>query len=228
MFCEITNSFGTTKNNHYSWWGFCLSWACTSLVHAVKTAVNSYVQLFCCSWKALSLCNHPLPLPSTNSFTMMSEVLVEGGVIEMFYLRSDHSTISYSLYLGKLWVFVFIDSYFKKKLFWCSYRDAWSMDIKISQSNGLIFSLQQNNNNGFSHRLCELDSYRFLIPIVVPYMCWSFVVRLKSNRKVLGYFHDFQAQVSLSLLAGHYHSPQFLRYRKTNNSFLPILLFFHQ
>lgn len=45
--------------------GFCLTWACRSLTHAVTVSVSSYVQLLCCVCKELFLQNHLKPLSLT-------------------------------------------------------------------------------------------------------------------------------------------------------------------
>lgn len=57
--------------------GFVLAWTCTGLVHAVRTAISSFVQLPWCVQKTLFPCNCSLPMGLTLFLPQLSKVISE-------------------------------------------------------------------------------------------------------------------------------------------------------
>ena len=170
------SSFVAIKNDHSCWLKFYLLWSCTRLVHSVRTTVSLYMQLFSCFWKALFLYNYPSPLPSTNFLPTIPQ-----WCLRIWWKRCDtevslrvyHFVVSYSLYLGRLWVSELIAIRCNIRIFSDKSRKMLcSMDRRMNHFSGSILSLQQSNRNRFPHTSYKLSRYSFMVPITVPDMCW--------------------------------------------------------
>lgn len=88
---------------HLSMLGFCLIWVCTSVMYAVITTVNSYVQLPYYVWKILFPSSHLLPLALTFFFLCSHSTVIlhisfgwTGYNIYVLF-RSRYSAVSYSI-----------------------------------------------------------------------------------------------------------------------------------
>lgn len=93
------------------------------------------------------------------------------GIKIYVLLKVEYATVSSSLHVDQLWLYVFIFIYCKVKLIQRGLRDAIRYghnDVIRSLCNTM--SSQQNNSNRFSARAYGLSCHRFLTLIIMSVM----------------------------------------------------------
>lgn len=102
---------------------FC-AWVCIILMHAVKIAVSSYVQLL---HSENTVFLKPPPTSGFYNFSAPSFIKFPDPWWEMYGMytsfRAEHSIVFYSLHVGLLGVSELIVTYFKNKFLWREFGD---------------------------------------------------------------------------------------------------------